>query len=71
MKQFEHAKVARKLYHILGIPSTKNYKTILSGNRINDCPIVEENVDLAEAIFGQDISTLKGKTDRRTLRAIL
>ena len=27
--QFNRAKLARKLYHIIGVPSTKNYKAIL------------------------------------------
>ena len=69
--QFKHVKVARKLYNIIRAPSKKNYMTILCWNRIRDCPVVEKDIDLAEAIFGPDISTLKGKTDRRTLRAIL
>ena len=44
---------------------------ILHVNRIKDCPVVEKDVDLAEAIFSPDISTLKGETDRRTPREIL
>ena len=28
-RKFNRAKLARKLYHIIGAPSTKNYKTIL------------------------------------------
>jgi hypothetical protein len=69
--QFERAKKARKLYHILGAPSTSNYKKILRGNMIKDCPVVEKDVDIAEAIFGADISTIKGKTARRTPRPII
>ena len=63
--------MARKLYHILGAPSTSNHKIILQGNMIIDCPVVEKDVDVAEAVFGPDISTIKVKTPRRTPRAIL
>ena len=58
--QFERAKQARKLYHILGASSAKNYRNILRGNMIKDCPVVEKDIELAEAIFGPDISTIKG-----------
>ena len=34
--EFGRAKMARKLYHILGAPSTSNYKKILWGNMIKD-----------------------------------
>ena len=69
--QFEQAKKARKLYHILGAPSTQNFKHIIRGNMIKDCPVIEKDIDLAEAIFGPDLATLKGKTPRRTPRLIL
>ena len=69
--QFNRAKLGRKLYHIIGAPSTKNYKAILRGNQIKDCPLVEKDIDLAEAIFGPDIATIKGKTPRRKPRAII
>ena len=38
---------------------------------IKDCPVLEKDVDVAMAVFGPDISTIKGKTPRRTPRAIL
>ena len=43
-----------------------NFKKILRNNQIKDCPVVEKDVDLAEAIFGPDVATLKKKTVRRT-----
>ena len=63
--------MTRKLYHIIVAPSTKNFKTILRSNKIKNCPVVEKDVDLAEAIFGPDIATIKGKSARRTPRAII
>ena len=38
---------------------------------IKDCPVVEKDIELAEAIFGPGISTIKGKTPRKTPRSIL
>ena len=69
--QFERAKVARKLYHIISAPSTKNFKTILRSNRIKDCPVVEKDVYITEEIFGPAVTTLKGNSARRNPRIIL
>lgn len=64
-RQFEDAKKARKLYHILGCPSVENYKHILRQNLIRNCPVTIEDVNIAEKIFGPDIGTLKGKSTRK------
>ncbi|MGC8547339.1 MAG: hypothetical protein ACP5MU_06790 [Thermoplasmata archaeon] len=64
-RQFEDAKRARKLYHIVGCPTIENFKTILRQNIIQNCPVTLADVDLAEKIFGPDIGTLKGKTTRK------
>ena len=69
--QFQQVKVARKLYHIIGAPNTKNFKRILRSNKIKNCPLVEKDVDLAEVIFGPYIATIKGKLARRTRMSIL
>ena len=63
--------MTRKLYCIIGAPSTKNFKMILRSNKIKNCPVVEKDIDLVEAIFGPDIATSKGKSSRRTPRVIL
>ena len=65
-QQFERAKRARKLYHVIGAPSMKNYKAILKSNQIRNCPVTEKDVDLAEQIFGPDVATIKGKSVRKT-----
>jgi len=63
-RQFERAKQARKLYHILGCPTVENYKHILRQNLIKNCPVTIEDVTIAEKIFGPDIGSLKGKSTR-------
>jgi hypothetical protein len=63
-RQFECAKKARKLYHIMGAPTVANFKHMLRSKIIKDCPVLPEDVNVAEKIFGPDIATLKGKSTR-------
>ena len=60
--QYERALIARKLYHILGSPTVEAYKAMLKGNVIKNCPVTQEDVNIAQKIFGPAISTLKGKS---------
>ena len=64
-RQFENAKRARSLYHIVGCPTVENFKHILRQNIIKNCPVTVEDVNIAEKIFGPDIGALKGKSTRR------
>ena len=64
-RQFADAKRARRLYHVIGCPTTENFKHILRQHLIKNCPVTVEDVNIAEKIFGPDIGTLKGKTTRR------
>jgi hypothetical protein len=61
-RQFDDAKRARRLYHIVGCPTVENFKHILRQNIIKNCPVTVEDVNNAERIFGPDIGALKGKT---------
>ena len=63
-RQFERAKKARKLHHVMGAPAVENFKHMLRSKIIEDCPVLPEDVDVAEKIFGPDIATLKGKSTR-------
>ena len=62
--KFKRAKKTRKLYHVIGAPSIKNFKMTLQNNQIRNCPVTEKDVDLAENIFGFDVAALKGKLAR-------
>ncbi|CAJ1956587.1 unnamed protein product [Cylindrotheca closterium] len=57
---------ARSAMHILNAPSTKSLKYAIQSGLIKNCPITEEAINHAEAIFGPDASTLKGKSTRPT-----
>jgi hypothetical protein len=64
-RQFEQAKRARELYHIVGTPTIETFKTLIKMNAIRNCPVTTEDVNIAKKIFGADMSSLKGKSTRR------
>ncbi len=64
-REFEQAKLARKLYHNVGTPTVKNFKALLRGNVIANCPVTVQDVSNAEKIFGPSMSSLKGKSTRK------
>ena len=70
LRQYERAKKARALYHIVGTPTVENFKALLKMNVIKNCPVTSEDVTMAEKIFGPDISNLKGKSTRRKVEAV-
>ena len=70
-QQVERAKAARKLYHIVGSPTVEVFKVMLKGNVIKNCPVTAADVDTAEKIYGPAISSLKGKTTRKTPKAVV
>ena len=38
-RQFDRAKLARKLYHNVGTPTVQNFKSLLKANMIANCPV--------------------------------
>ncbi|CAJ1946105.1 unnamed protein product, partial [Cylindrotheca closterium] len=65
-RQVKAAMEGRSAMHILNAPSTKRLKYAIRSGLIKNCPITEEAINHAEAIFGPDASTLKGKSTRPT-----
>ena len=64
-RQYDRAKTAQKLYHIIGTPTVENFKALLCMNAVQNCPVMVEDVKIAECIFRPDMSSLKGKSTRR------
>jgi hypothetical protein len=65
-QQVEKARRARELYYALGTPSLADFKAIIQMNLITNNPITQEDIAIAEQVFGPNISSLKGKTTRKT-----
>ena len=63
-REYERAKVARTLKHSVTAPNNQTLKLLLCSNIIKNCPVTPEDVDIAERIFGKDMSYLKGKSKR-------
>ena len=68
-QQYDRAKTAWKLYHIIGMPTVENFKALLRMNAIQNCPVMVKDVKIAEHIFGPDMSSLKGKSMRKKAQA--
>ena len=54
----------------MGTPAVKNFKSLLKANMIKNCPVTIEDVNIAEKIFGPSMSSLKGKSMRRTPKPV-
>lgn len=63
-KQVEGAELARRLYAKLAFPSIKDFEWAVVSNQIQDCPVTKSDIEVAQLIWGKDVSALKGKTVR-------
>jgi hypothetical protein len=63
-REIAAADQARSLYRMLGRPSQQKFEDILSKNIILNCPVTVDDAKRALIIYGPDIATLKGKTNR-------
>jgi hypothetical protein len=59
------AKSARDLLCKIGPPSLQQFLSILDNNQLPNCPVTRQDALIAEAIFGPDLGSLKGKTSHR------
>jgi len=60
------AKEARCVQAMIGNPSEKDFKGMVSGNMIKNCPVTMTDITNALAIFGPDLASIRGKTVRWT-----
>ncbi len=56
------AKQARHAQVMMGNPSKKDYKGVVSNHLISNCPVTHANITNARAIFGPDLPSVRGKT---------
>jgi hypothetical protein len=71
VRDYNRAKLARKIQVLVGRPELKDFLRYLDGNSFPNCPINRQDAINAHAIFGRDIGSIKGKTTRRKLKGIL
>jgi hypothetical protein len=64
-RDYSKAELARKIQKIIGRPSTKTFLSIVDKNLLANCPVTRADIIAAEAIFGPDVGSLKGKTVRK------
>ena len=63
-QQCERAHRARKLHHSTDAPTTRNFRALLDGNTIGNCPATADDVKIAEGTWGKDLSCLKALATR-------
>jgi hypothetical protein len=68
---YMRAAAARKLQHIIGLPSDKFMKQLLKKGLLTKCSLQPEDVVAANDIFGPNEACLRGKTTRRTPQAVV
>jgi hypothetical protein len=60
------AKEACRAQGMIGNPSEKDYKGMVSRNLITNCPITTTNISNPHVMFGPDLASIRGKTVQRT-----
>jgi hypothetical protein len=63
-RQIKCAEIARNMYKTLRYPSMKYFKWVIWSNKIKDCPMTIQDIDVVTKIWGKNIAALKGKTTR-------
>ncbi len=61
-KDIQKEKKARRAQRMIGNPSEKDYKGMVSRNLITNCPITTTNISNARAMIGPDLTSIRGKT---------
>ena len=52
-RQYEQAKLAREVYHVIGNPSVEDFKKIIRTNGIKLCPVTTEDINAAVKCLDQ------------------
>ena len=63
--------MARKIYHMVGLPTLWNLKMIIRENIIKNCPVTVEGIDISENIFDPYVFTFEGRTARQGTKVVV
>jgi len=69
-RELKGADQARKLYRMLNHPSEEDFAYYLDNNLVLNCPLTSDDAKRALAIYGPEVSTLKGKTTKKQNKGI-
>ena len=64
-RQWQRAVEARATYHKVVTPSIKDYKSLVRYGLLKNMPVTIDDINIAEEIFGPDLSALQGKSTRK------
>jgi hypothetical protein len=71
-REVTQAKEECRAQAMMGNPSKKDYKGMVSNNLIANCPITSHDVTTARTIFGPDLASIQGgKTVRRAPEPVM
>ncbi len=70
-RDYSRAKLARQIQTRVGRPELKDFLHYLDNNALPNSPIHRQDAINAHAIFGRDVNSLKGKTTKQQLKAII
>jgi hypothetical protein len=65
-RQLEKARLAKELYAKVGYPSQQDFKAMVAGGMILNCPVTIRDVEVSHKVYGKSVAALKGKTVRRS-----
>ena len=65
-RQIHDARLARRIYALVGRPSHATFIRLIRENLLHHCPITVADANRALHIYGPDIGSLRGKTTRVT-----
>ena len=63
-RQAQDAKAAHVLQMTVGIPTDKDFKTMVTTGLLKNCPVTSNDIEVADQIYGPSVVSLKGKTAR-------
>ena len=70
-REILEAKEARHAMGMIGNPSDRNFKGMVRGNTINNCPVSTVGISNTREIFGPDLASMRGKTVGVTLKPVV
>ena len=69
--QYKRESVTKKLYHMVGAPTLQNLNLVIRQKIIENFSVKFEDIEIAQNIFGRDVSTLKGRTAIQSKKCLL